>query len=122
MLKEKIMKWKVQIIIGLVILLALIGGLSFYMTIDAGEQKFEGEWAFKSGDPGCSPSVKFIGENTMTIYSSRGMELTGTIKKLENDSYSFDAKRGIIVIELKKLENGLLYLKDGNRNCNYQKQ
>ncbi|TCS94977.1 hypothetical protein EDD58_103402 [Hazenella coriacea] len=77
-----------------------------------GTGKLEGEWVFSDGDEGCATEIKFTGDNMMTIYTSFG-DFTGTIERVENDSYSFDPQMGVIMIELKELENGLLNMKEG---------
>lgn len=91
--------------------------LSFFVFSGCSSENYEGEWVFKDGDEGCSETLTFISD-TMTFDNG----LTKRIEKLEGDTYSFNPGMGMITIELKKLENDLLYLKEGNRNCNYQRK
>jgi hypothetical protein len=104
-------------IIVFLILSILIG---FVILMNRDKKSFRGEWTYHSGDQGCPSSLRFVVDNQMTIKNATGMEISGALQKIEDNKYL--VKRGLttVTIELEKLENGLLYMKEGDQNCKYE--
>jgi hypothetical protein len=111
------LKWKIGVIVVFPVLSLLVG---FVILMNMNKKSFRGEWTYHSGDQGCPSSLRFVVDNQMTIKNAAGMEISGTLQKAEDNKYL--VKRGLttVIIELEKLENGLLYMKEGDHTCKYE--
>ncbi|WP_124726714.1 hypothetical protein [Staphylospora marina] len=87
------------------------------------EDQFIGEWTRITNDNWLCPiELIFYEKGLLHMEREDNDDVTGTIKKLEGDKYTYDLKVLTEVIELKLQEDGTLLLVDGKLKCTYKKK